>query len=92
MKINWKVRFKNKIWLSSFFSAIIATVYTLLDLFHVIPEVDEITLLRIIDALLVILSLLGVIIDPTTTGVYDSERAQGYTVPWDDNLEEGGNG
>lgn len=92
MKINWKIRFKNKIWLSSFFSAVIAFTYTILDLFHIIPDINEITILRFIDAVLMILSLLGVIIDPTTSGVDDSKRAQGYSEPWDDSLQEGGNG
>ena len=30
------------------------------------------------------LAVLGVVSDPTTAGVGDSERAQGYTEPWKD--------
>ena len=29
--------------------------------------------------------LIGVIVDPTTAGIGDSERALGYEEPWDDN-------
>ena len=31
---------------------------------------------------------IGVIVDPTTAGIGDSERAMGYEVPWDDDGEE----
>lgn len=92
MKVNWKVRFRNKLWLSSFVSAVLAVVYTILDVFGVFPDMSEATALRIADAVLLILSLLGVIIDPTTAGIEDSARAQGYSQPWDDELEDGGNG
>ena len=34
MKVNWKVRFQNKVWLSSFFACILTFVYTMLG----IPE------------------------------------------------------
>ena len=30
--------------------------------------------------------LIGVIVDPTTAGLGDSERATGYAEPWDDAL------
>lgn len=92
MKVNWKIRFRNKLWLSSFISAILAIVYTILDVAGVFPNMSEASLLRIIDAFLLILSLLGVVVDPTTTGINDSERAQKYSQPWDDKLEDGGNG
>ena len=96
MKLNWKIRFKNKIWLMSFFSAMIAIVYTVLDTFGIFPNVSEVALLRLVDAVLLILSLLGVVIDPTTAGVNDSNRACGYEEPWDDNQNTtqnaGGNG
>ena len=93
MKLNWKVRFRNKLWLGSFISAILAIVYTLLDLFGIFPSMSEAALLRIIDAVLLILSLLGVVIDPTTAGVNDSNRACGYAEPWNDDIDyDGGNG
>ncbi len=95
MNVNWKVRFRNKLWLGSFISAVLAVVYTLLDVFGVIPAMSEAALIRIVDALLLILSLLGVIIDPTTAGVQDSNRARGYAEPWNDDtesMEDGGNG
>jgi len=41
MKINWKVRFRNRVWLGSFLSLIIGFVYSLMGLFDVFPEVTE---------------------------------------------------
>ena len=84
MKINWKVRFKNKVWLGSFLSLIIGFVYSMLALFDVFPEVTESLVLQLLNQVLTFLGLIGVIVDPTTAGVGDSERAMGYEEPWDD--------
>ena len=95
MKVNWKVRFKNKLWLGSFISAILAIVYTILDVLGVFPSMSEAHLSRLIEAVLLLLSLMGVIIDPTTAGFNDSNRAQNYHEPWNDDTEsteDGGNG
>ena len=84
-KINWKVRFKNKIWLGSFLSLIIGFVYSMLALFDVFPEVTESLVLQLMNQVLTFLGLIGVIVDPTTAGIGDSERAMSYQEPWDDN-------
>lgn len=90
MKINWKVRFKNKVWLTAFFSCILTFVYTILSMFDIFPTLTESNALRIADAILMALSLMGVIADPTTIGLGDSQRAQGYTEPWKDEEEANG--
>ena len=84
MKINWKVRFKNKVWLSSFFSLIIGFVYSMLALFDVYPAVTQNLVGQIVNQVLMFLGLIGVIVDPTTAGARDSNRAMGYDEPWDD--------
>ena len=86
MKINWRVRFKNKAWLGSFLSLIIGFVYSMLALFDVFPEVTENLVLRLMNQALTFLGLIGVIVDPTTAGLEDSDRAMGYEEPWDDEL------
>ncbi|MCR5566748.1 MAG: phage holin [Clostridiales bacterium] len=86
MKINWRVRFKNKAWLGSFLSLIVGFVYSLLALFDVFPEVTENLVLRLMNQALTFLGLIGVIVDPTTAGLEDSDRAMGYEEPWDDEL------
>ena len=85
MKINWKVRFKNKLWLGSFLSLIVSFVYSMLSLFDVFPDLTENTVLELLNQILTFLGLIGVLVDPTTAGLGDSERAMGYEEPWDDN-------
>ena len=87
MKLNWKVRFKNKVWLGSFFSLVVGFVYSLLALFDVFPAVTQNLVVQLLNQVLTFLGLIGVIVDPTTAGVGDSERAMGYEEPWDDNRE-----
>ena len=87
MKLNWKVRFKNKVWLGSFLSLVVGFVYSMLALFDVFPEVTQSLVLQLMNQVLTFLGLIGVIVDPTTAGIGDSDRAMGYNEPWDDNRE-----
>ena len=87
MKVNWKVRFKNKIWLGSFLSLIIGFVYSMLALFDVFPEVTESLVLQLMNQVLTFLGLIGVIVDPTTAGIGDSDRAMTYVEPWNDDVD-----
>ena len=88
MKVNWKVRFKNKVWLSSFFSLLIGFIYSLLALFDVYPAITQNLVVQLLNQVLMFLGLIGVIVDPTTAGASDSNRAMGYDEPWDDNVHE----
>ena len=88
MKINWKVRFKNKVWLTTFFSLIIGFVYNILSCFDVFPAVTQHTVTQIVGEILTFLGLVGVIVDPTTAGIEDSNRAMSYEEPWQDEPEE----
>lgn len=84
MKVNWKVRFKNKVWLASFCAIILSFVYTMLGMFDIYPSITKNQALEIVNNVLMFLSLIGVIVDPTTAGLNDSERAMGYEVPYSD--------
>jgi len=86
-KINWKVRFKNKVWLGSFLSLIVSFVYSMLGLFDIFPDVTRNNVIEILNQVLAFLGLVGVLVDPTTAGLGDSERALGYEEPWDDSRE-----
>lgn len=79
--INWKVRFRNKVWLTTFVTFIIATVYQFLAMFDVAPAITQDSVMQVIAAVLQLLSLLGVIVDPTTKGIADSNRALTYDEP-----------
>lgn len=83
-KINWKVRFKNKVWLASFIALIVSFVFTLLAMFDIYPKVTQNTILQVANQLLEFLALIGVIVDPTTAGLCDSQRALSYEEPWRD--------
>ena len=81
MNINWMVRFKNKVWLASFLAFVVSTLYTLLGMFDVMPAITQDSVMQVVNAMLQLLGLLGVITDPTTPGVSDSERAMEYVEP-----------
>ena len=93
-KINWKVRFKNKTWLTMFISLIVGFIFNMLKLFDVYPSFTESTVMNAIAQVLTFLGLIGVLVDPTTAGLYDSERALSYNEPWEDkdNNESNANG
>ena len=78
MKINWKARFKNKAFVITFITMIIAFIYSMLALFGVVPSVAEDTVTEIITLIVEFLAMLGILVDPTTDGVSDSERALTY--------------
>ena len=79
--LNWKVRFKNKVWLMSFIGAIITFVYQLLAMFNVGPKISEDTIVQLVGLILNVLVGIGVIQDPTTAGIEDSKQALTYNEP-----------
>lgn len=83
-KINWKVRFKNRVFLAAFASLCISFIYGMLDLFEIVPGLPEGRTVEFIQSVLTVMGLLGIITDPTTAGIGDSERALGYEEPWND--------
>lgn len=84
MKINWKVRFKNKTFLASFAALLVTFVYNILALFDVAAQIQQNDIMQMITILLTVLAGLGVIVDPTTAGIEDSNRAMTYEKPNDD--------
>ena len=78
MKINWKVRLRNKTWLASVLALIVSFAYDLLAMVDVVPPLSEDWLMSLLQTLLTLLTALGVVIDPTTDGAADSDRAMGY--------------
>lgn len=84
MKINWKVRFKNPTWLTMFISLIVGFVFNILKMFEIAPKVTQNQVMEIVSQVLTFLGLIGVLVDPTTSGIGDSERALSYDEPWTD--------
>ena len=81
MKINWTVRFKNKTWLVTFLITILAFVYQLLGMFDIVSSITQDMATQLISAIVNILVAIGVVIDPTTSGVSDSDQALKYNEP-----------
>ena len=86
--INWKARFKNKVWLASFIAFIVGTVFSFLAMFDVHPAISENYILEIADKVLTLLGLIGILVVPTTEGFNDSERAMTYYTEDDVRLKE----
>ena len=83
MKINLKVRFKNPVFWLTVIPAVITFVYTVLGAFGVVPALSQDVVVNIVTAIITALTTIGVLVDPTTKGVGDSERALGYDRPSD---------
>lgn len=83
MKINLLVRFKNKAFWLSLIPALLLVVQTIASLFgynwDFVVLNQQIT--AIINAVFAVLSILGIVVDPTTAGFGDSQRALTYTEP-----------
>jgi phi LC3 family holin len=71
MKIDWKKRFSNKTFLISFSSAIILLLQQL-GLGEFLPD----NIMDIVNTVLVILTMLGVVIDPATPGLGDKQNEE----------------
>ena len=86
MKINWTVRLKNKQFWLSVIPAIALVAQAIAALFGYTIDLTTIVgkVQAVINAVFGLLVILGVVVDPTTAGVGDSERALGYEVPWKD--------
>jgi phi LC3 family holin len=78
MKINWKARFKNKAFIVTFVTLIVTFVYQVLGILDIVPSVSENDVMNIAMLLVNVLGALGVLVDPTTDGFGDSERALTY--------------
>lgn len=81
MNINWVLRLKNKAILTALIAAALAFGYQVAGIFGVVPPVSQDALGQAAMLLVNLLVALGVVVDPTTAGIGDSERAMNYTEP-----------
>nr|DAO60485.1 MAG TPA: holin [Caudoviricetes sp.]DAP84012.1 MAG TPA: holin [Caudoviricetes sp.] len=81
MKINFKLRLKNKTTLVTLITLVVTLVYQALGLFGVVPTVAQSEIINTLGILINILVVLGVVVDPTTDGISDSSNALGYDEP-----------
>ncbi len=83
MKINWTVRLKNKNFWLALIPAVLLLIQCVLAVFGVKIDLGELgnKLLQVVEAVFVILALLGIVTDPTTKGMSDSALAMTYDKP-----------
>ena len=86
--MNWKLRLQNKTTLVALIAAAVSLVYQILGICGVVPRVSEDTIMTVAGTLINALCLLGIVVDPTTKGISDSERAMNYDKPADDSEGE----
>lgn len=83
MKINWIVRIKNKNFWIALIPAILLLVQVVASVFGFVLDLGDLgnKLLAVVNALFAVLTILGIVTDPTTEGVSDSKLAMTYIIP-----------
>ena len=86
MNINWQVRWRNKQFWLALIPAVLLLVQAVAAIFGYRLDFADLQgkLLAVVEALFVVLAILGIVIDPTTKGIRDSQRALAYEEPHDD--------
>lgn len=81
--INWKVRIKNKAFWLALIPAVLLVVQVFAALFGFDLATDalEVKLLACANAVFALLTVLGIVTDPTTDGIADSDLAMTYNKP-----------
>lgn len=83
MGINFIARIKNKTFWISFIPAVLLLVQVVAAVFGFTIDLGDLgeKLLAVVNALFAVLALLGVVVDPTTSGITDSKQALTYDSP-----------
>lgn len=83
MNINWTVRIKNKAFWVAFIPAVLLLAKQICALIGVDLDVAGLSeqLIDIVSTVFVLLALVGIVNDPTTKTLSDSENAMTYTEP-----------
>ena len=84
--INWKVRVKNKTFWLALIPALLLLAQAVAAVFGLTLDLSEVgdRLLTVVNALFAVLATLGVVTDPTTAGLGDSDLAMTYDEPRED--------
>lgn len=85
-KINWSVRLKNKNFWLALVPALALLAQAFANIFNLTLDFSDTVdkILVFINVLFAFLVLVGIVNDPTTAGLSDSERALTYTEPNED--------
>lgn len=72
--LNLKVRLRNKTFVVSMLSVVVAFIYQVLGLLGIVASVSQDKVINILIFIINILAGFGVLVDPTTDGFKDSDR------------------
>lgn len=83
MKINWRVRIKNKNFWIALIPALLLLIQVVASVFGFTLDLGDLgnKLLAVVNSAFAVLSIVGIVTDPTTKGVSDSEQAMTYDKP-----------
>lgn len=83
MKINWIVRLKNKVFWLSIIPAVLLLIQSVASVFGFTIDFGELgdKLACVVEAVFIVLAILGIVTDQTTQGISDSKEALTYTKP-----------
>lgn len=81
--INWLVRIKNKQFWLTLIPAVLLLIQVVAAVFGFAIDLGDLgnKLLAVVNALFAVLTILGIVTDPTTKGVSDSVQAMTYEKP-----------
>lgn len=81
--INWIVRIKNKQFWLTLIPAVLLLIQVVAAVFGYTLDLGDLgnKLLAVVNALFAVLSILGIVTDPTTKGITDSAQAMTYEKP-----------
>ena len=84
--INWTVRVKNKTFWLAMIPAALLLIQVVAAVFGVTLDLGALgdKLLAVVNAVFAVLAILGIVADPTTKGVGDSQQALTYDTPKED--------
>lgn len=84
--INWKVRINNKAFWIALIPAVLLLVQAVAAVFGFTLDLGDLgnKLLTVVNTLFAVLSILGIVTDPTTAGINDSKQALTYEKPKED--------
>lgn len=88
MQLNFKARLRNKAFLISFCAVTVEIIYHILSVFGIVPGASEAQIVELSGIIIDALALVGVVVDPTTDGFKDSDRAMTYCTECDVRKEE----
>lgn len=79
--MNFILRFKNAPVCTAFICAVVAFIYQMFGIFGYTAPISQDMVIQILGLVINAFVAVGVLVDPTTKGFGDSERAMEYTDP-----------